>query len=60
MQQIKTLFGVGNLSLDAGNRAVKYSVKLLKDITNVIISYFEKNPLLTKKNKLILSYLNKL
>jgi hypothetical protein len=49
LQQIKTFFGVGNINLNAGNKAIRYSVKSLKDITNVIIPFFEKYPLLTKK-----------
>jgi hypothetical protein len=45
--KINHFFGLGNLSI--GTDYVKYSVKSIKEINNVIIPHFDNYPLLTQK-----------
>ena len=49
LYQIKEFFGVGNINIRNSNNHVYYSVKSLKDISNVIIPHFDKYPLQTQK-----------
>ena len=50
LNQIKAFFGnVGTIREDKSGNAVKYAVENVKDLTNVIIPFFTKYPLLTQK-----------
>jgi len=48
LQQIKSYFGVGNISKEYKN-ILQYRVTSIKDLTNKIIPHFEKFPLITQK-----------
>ena len=49
LKQIRSFFffGVGNIIIK--KTSVSFSVNSIKDITNIIIPFFEKYPLLTQK-----------
>lgn len=49
LNKIKAFFGIGNIYVRGRNNQAIYTVKSIKDITNVIIPHFNKYSLLTKK-----------
>jgi hypothetical protein len=49
LKQIQLFFGVGTINIKKTKDSVIYSVQSIKDLTNVIIPFFDKYPLITKK-----------
>lgn len=49
LTRIQSFFGVGSISISKSG--AKYQVQSLNDITNVIITHFNKYPLLTQKRR---------
>jgi hypothetical protein len=49
IKQIQLFFGVGTINIKKTKGSVIFSIQSIKDLTNVIIPYFEKYPLITKK-----------
>ena len=49
LKQIKSFFGVGEISLDNKRKAVAYRVSSIEVLINSIIPHFYKYPLLTQK-----------
>lgn len=49
LYRIQSFFGVGTISINKNSGAATYSVRSIKDLTNVIIPHFDKYPLITKK-----------
>ena len=49
--QIQKYFGgIGFITKSKTQNIVKYSIKSIKDLTNILIPHFEKYPLLTQKS----------
>ena len=46
---LQSYFGVGRVKQDLGNNAITYYVNSVKDLTNIIIPFFNKYPLVTQK-----------
>jgi hypothetical protein len=65
LEEIQSFFGVGKISIGKTRDTVAYSVKSIKDLTNVIIPHFLKYPLITKKRadfllfKMVVELMNK-
>jgi hypothetical protein len=48
--QLQQFFGgIGSINKDKKNKALRYHIAGIKDLTNILIPHFEKYPLLTKK-----------
>ena len=48
--KIREYFGVGGIRFSKRDQNYKYEVRSIKDLTGIIIPYFKKYPLKTKKN----------
>ena len=49
LKQIQSFFGVGTIRMNKRNNSAVYAVQSVKDLTNVIIPYFHKYPLISQK-----------
>jgi hypothetical protein len=49
LQRILSFFGVGTINISKEDGSAIYTVKSIKDLTNVILPHFLKYPLITQK-----------
>jgi len=49
ISKLQSYFGVGRVKQDLGNNAIAYYVNSVKDLTSIIIPFFNKYPLITQK-----------